>query len=57
MRDNTRKDLDRAVLIELLGLPEDILEPLDLPRQKWCAEPSVHGGKKTRIQDIVNGTK
>ena len=48
-RDKTRIDLDRAVLIDLLGLPEDILEPLDLLRRKWCAEPSVHGGKKTKI--------
>ena len=47
-RDNTRKELDYRVLIELLGLPESILEPLDLLRLKWCSEPSVHGGKRTR---------
>ena len=47
-RDNTRKELDYRVLIELLGLPESILEPLDLLRLKWCSEPSVHGGKSTR---------
>ena len=46
-RDNTRKELDYRVLIEMLGLPESILEPLDLLRLKWCSEPSVHGGKKT----------
>ena len=46
-RDNTRKNLDYRVLIEMLGLPETILEPLDLLRLKWCSEPSVHGGKKT----------
>ena len=46
--DTVRHDLDRAVLVELLGLPESILEPLDLLRRKWCFEPSVHGGKKTR---------
>ena len=45
--DNTRKELDYRVLIEMLGLPESILEPLDLLRLKWCSEPSVHGGKKT----------
>ncbi len=44
----SRKALDRAVLVELLGLPETVLEPLDLLRYKWCNEPSVHGGKKTR---------
>ena len=47
-RDRARADLDRAVLVELLGLPERILEPLALLRRKWCAEPSVHGGKPSR---------
>ncbi len=46
-RDNTRKELDHRVLIDMLGLPESILEPLNLLRLKWCSEPSVHGGKKT----------
>ena len=46
-RDDTRKLLDRRVLIDLLNLPETILEPLDLLRLKWCSEPSVHGGKGT----------
>ena len=46
-RDNTRKELDHRVLIDMLGLPESVLEPLDLLRLKWCSEPSVHGGKKT----------
>ena len=46
-RDNTRKELDHRVLIDMLGLPESILKPLDLLRLKWCSEPSVHGGKKT----------
>ena len=31
----------------LLIVP-DVLEGLDLLRRKWCSEPSVHGGKKTR---------
>ena len=46
-RDNARKELDHRVLIDMLGLPESILEPLDLLRLKWCSEPSVHGGKST----------
>ena len=46
--DTVRKELDQAVLIELLGLPESIKESLDLLRHKWCSEPSVHGGKSTR---------
>ena len=35
------------MLIDLLGLPEDIMEPLAMLRRQWCAEPSVHGGKGT----------
>ena len=46
-RDETRQALDRAVLIDLLGITEEVLEPLALLRRQWCAEPSVHGGKKT----------
>ena len=46
-RDNTRKELDHRVLIDVLGLPENVLEPLELLRLKWCSEPSVHGGKRT----------
>ena len=46
-RDDVRQALDRAVLIHLLGLPEDTMESLDLLRLQWCAEPSVHGGKGT----------
>jgi len=47
-RDPTRQALDRAVLVELLGLPEAVLEPLEALRRQWCAEPTVHGGKSTR---------
>ncbi len=46
-RDNTRQELDYRVLIDMLGLPASVLEPLDLLRLKWCSEPSVHGGKST----------
>ena len=49
-RDEARQGLDRAVLVDLIGLPEDVMEPLALLRLQWCAEPSVHGGKSTRPQ-------
>ncbi len=52
-RDPTRKALDEAVLLRLLNLPDSTLESLDLLRLKWCAEPSVHGGKKTRPAGFV----
>ena len=48
-RDDTRKALDQAILVDLLRLPEATLEPLSILRDQWCAEPSVHGGKSTRI--------
>lgn len=46
--DETRQALDEAVLIDLLGLPEEILEPLALLRLQWCQEPTVHGGKASQ---------
>lgn len=46
-RDDGRVELDAQVL-EILGLPASVFEALDLVRLKWCAEPSVHGGKNTR---------
>lgn len=51
-RDATRQDLDYAVLCELLQISTDILKPLKLLRDSWCAEPTVHGGKSTRIDTI-----
>ena len=50
-RDEARQDLGQAFLVDLLGFPENHTESLDLLRRKWCAEPTVHGGKKTRIQE------
>lgn len=47
-RDPARLGLDRRLLVDLLDLPEDVLEPLRVARLQWCSEPSVHGGKKTR---------
>ena len=44
-RDEARKSLDQAVLVELLDAPESLLDPLDNLRRQWCGEPSVHGGK------------
>lgn len=49
-RDPVRAQLDRAVLCDVLGLPEDVLVPLDAVRLAWCKEPTVHGGKRTRPQ-------
>ena len=51
-RDQARKDLDRALFLgraSVLQLDPGLEEGLDLLRDQWCAEPSVHGGKATRI--------
>ena len=51
-RDPARKDLDSALFFgsaSVLQLDPGMAEGLDLLRNQWCAEPSVHGGKSTRI--------
>lgn len=47
-RDTNRIALDDALLFELLDVPRDMEEGLNLIRRQWCSEPSVHGGKATR---------
>ena len=44
--DPARKELDRLVLGEALGFEPEAMEQVALLRQKWCAEPTVHGGKR-----------
>ena len=44
--DPNRALLDRRVICDLLGFDEDIYKAVRLLSAKWCAEPSVHGGKK-----------
>ena len=45
--DKTRKELDHAVLCNWLGFGEDIYDAVRQLAKKWCAEPSVHGGKQS----------
>ena len=50
--DLARAELDRRLLVEVLGLPGELCEPggaMELLRRKLAAEPQIHGGKKTRI--------
>lgn len=44
--DPNRALLDRRVICDLLGFDEEIYKAVRLLSAKWCAEPSVHGGKK-----------
>ncbi len=43
--DPNRALLDRRVVCDLLGFDEDIYQGVRRLAAKWCAEPSVHGGK------------
>ena len=44
--DTNRALLDHRVICDLLGFGEDIYQAVRRLSAKWCAEPSVHGGKK-----------
>ena len=45
--DPNRDLLDRRVICDLLGFDQDTYRAVRRLSAKWCAEPSVHGGKKT----------
>ncbi len=44
--DPNRALLDRRVVCDLLGFDQATYEAVRQLAAKWCAEPSVHGGKK-----------
>ena len=44
--DANRALLDRRVVCDLLGFDEDTYSAVRRLAAKWCAEPSVNGGKK-----------
>ena len=50
--DPNRALLDRRVVCDLLGFDESVYEAVRRLAAKWCAEPSVHGGK-ARPKDAV----
>ncbi len=47
--DPNRALLDRRVIRDLLGFDEDTYLGVRRLAAKWCAEPSVHGGKKRPV--------
>ncbi|MXY85738.1 MAG: hypothetical protein F4Y95_04400, partial [Chloroflexi bacterium] len=58
--DPARAKLDRAILVDVLGLPESLVEPggpIDLIRRKLAREPQIHGGKKSRVVFTDDGEK
>ena len=44
--DPNRALLDKRVLCDLLGFGRETYEAVRRLSAKWCAEPSVHGGKR-----------
>ena len=44
--DPNRALLDRRVVCDLLGFDQTVYEAVRRLAAKWCAEPSVHGGKQ-----------
>jgi hypothetical protein len=50
-RDSVRKELDRRLLNEVLGLDDKAVEQLDILRLQWCSEPTVTSTKKTGPPD------
>lgn len=56
--DPSRAELDQRLLVDVLGLDARLCEPhgpLYLLQQKLAAEPSIHGGKKTRVVFTEDG--
>ena len=56
--DPNRAQLDRYLLVDILGLHPRLCEPLGplaILRQKLAAEPQITGGKKTRVVFTVDG--
>ena len=44
--DVNRALLDRRVVCDMLGFDDSVYEGVRMLATKWCAEPSVHGGKR-----------
>ena len=58
--DPARAKLDRAILVDVLGLPESLVAPdgpIDLIRRKLAQEPQIHGGKKSKVVFTDNGER
>lgn len=46
-QDETRQTIDSELLLDVLNMPDNVLEPLGVIRSQWCSEPSVRGSKKS----------
>ena len=58
--DDARAELDRALLVDVLGLPESLCAdggPLETLRRKLAAEPQIHGGKRSKVVFTDDGER
>ena len=46
--DEVRQELDCRLLVDVLGVPSELMPSVDLLRRKLCDEPSIYGTKKTK---------
>ena len=51
--DPNRASLDHRIVCDLLGFNEKIYHGVRRLAAKWCAEPSVHGGKQRKNGKLV----
>ena len=58
--DPARVELDRRLLLDVLGLPSSLCDangPMELLRKKLATEPQIHGDKQTRLVFTAEGEK
>lgn len=56
--DEARKRLDKALIVDVLGLPASLCKkdgPMDLLRRKISMEPKIQGNKKTKVLFAEDG--
>jgi len=56
--DEARTELDRSLLVDVLGLDPALCEtggPMERLRRKLAAEPQIHANKRTRLVFTPNG--
>ncbi len=56
--DAARAELDRRLLVDVLGLPTSLCDaggPMELLRQKLAGEPQIHANKQTRLVFTPDG--
>ena len=51
-RDKNRKEIDKVIL-RMLGLEKEFTEEdMQVLREEWCREPSVHGGNRMILEAL-----